>query len=148
MSKTNIFGDLVSKAEAVAVRNVLNPLLWLNVTVVPIGLAVVVMLQEKPWLAVPIMLTALGVPIWTLKHYGHFARTAPQRLQSEEFVLQQQRMMIQQKGSAIEIDITTLELGSNPEIAALPDLSDSQKMTSEAQSLPTEPAIAKVQRDV
>ncbi|MFN3878053.1 MAG: hypothetical protein ACK4MH_06725 [Brevundimonas sp.] len=147
MPQRDVLSDLVSKATAVAVRNVMNPLLWLNATVVPAGFTVVVLLQETLILAIPIMMTTLAVPIFTLKHYGYFAKHAPQRLQSEEFIIQQQRLMIQQKGSEIEIDITTLELGSNPEIPALPDWSDNQKASSQL-PIPHEVDADKGRRDV
>ncbi len=93
----------------------MNPLLWLNAVVEPLFLGGLCLLRDHEWLALPLMLGFLGVPAYTLWEYRYFARRDPQRLHSEEYLLAQQRLMIQSKSVPDAVDATAIAVGANPE---------------------------------
>ena len=114
----SVLRDVVSRASSVKVRNVLNPLLWLCAIVVPAGLAAAIVLRGYPWLAGPIIAVTLFLPVSAVGAFVYFMLTNPQRLQSEEFVLAQHRLIIEEKGSRTHTDLAELPAQSNPELSA------------------------------
>lgn len=116
-----VWAEALSKAQAVKVRNVMNPLLWLNAAVVPPLLIAAVAMRENQFVSIVLFLVAIIIPLFTLKEYSFFARTDPGRLQSEDFILEQQRLMIQSKSSSVAIDPSILPMSSNPEMLQLSD---------------------------
>lgn len=99
----------------------MNPLLWLNAVSVPSLLVGALAFKDQPWLAAPMVLGSLGIPGWTLWEYRYFARKDPQRLHSEEYLIEQQRLMLQSKSSPQPIDATAIPAGANPELSDLRD---------------------------
>lgn len=71
---------MLSKASAVKVRNVMNPLLWLNAVAIPTLLSGAFAFKDQPLLAGPLVLGALVVPGWTLNQFTYFAKNDPKRL--------------------------------------------------------------------
>lgn len=118
--RRDVWSEVLSKATAVKVRNVMNPLLWLNAVAVPSCIGSAIILQNQLVLAIPLVLTGIAIPLWTLLEFDYFAKREPQRLQSEEFLIEQHRLLLQSKGSADVIDASVVVAGANPE---LPDLS-------------------------
>lgn len=112
-----IWSEALSKAQAVKVRNVMNPLLWQNAVAMPLLLVSAYVFREQPILSVPLGLGAMCLPIWTMWEFRYFARTDPRRLQSEEYLIEQQRLMIQSKSSSVALDAASLPMSGNPELA-------------------------------
>lgn len=99
----------------------MNPLLWQNAVAMPVLLAGAYLFREYAYLSSVMGTVAAGLPIWTMVEYRFFARTDPKRLHSEEYLLEQQRLMIQSKSSKNEVDALTLPAGSNPELPLAPN---------------------------
>ena len=72
-------------------------------------------MDDNP-LALPVLCVGLSVPVVALFSFVYFMIRDPQRLQSEEFVIEQQRLMIESKGGGQPVDASTIAIGSNPEI--------------------------------
>jgi hypothetical protein len=94
----------------------MNPLLWLNAVAVPSLLAGAFLFKDQLLLAAPMAFGIVIVPGWTLWEYSRFARKDPQRLHSEEYLIEQQRLMVQSKSSREPMDAALLPTGSNPEL--------------------------------
>jgi hypothetical protein len=75
-------------ANKVATRNILNPLLWLCAIVTPASLVAAPFASGA--LLTVLLITALVPPACTLAAYGYWTFKEPNRLQSEDFVLQKQ----------------------------------------------------------
>lgn len=122
---------MLSKAQAVRVRNVMNPLLWQNAVAMPALIVAAYLFREQPLLSTPMGLGAVALPLWTMWEYRFFARNDPKRLQSEEYLIESERLMIQSKSSSQAIDARTLPSGGNPElipfeeVITLPSMPDS-----------------------
>jgi hypothetical protein len=110
-----MWSEAISKASAVKVRNVMNPLLWLNAVVEPLFLLGAWLFKDHVWLALPFIMGFLGLPAFTLWEFRHFARRDPQRLQSEQYLLAHQRLMIHSKSVQEPIDAGAIPAGTNPE---------------------------------
>jgi len=121
--RPSLLAEAVSRASSVKVRNVMNPLLWLNAVVVPPCILATLLLNDSLLLAMPFVACAFIVPVWTLCSFSYFSVKDPQRLQSEEFIIEQQRLLLRSKGSSEIIDASAVPVGSNPE---LPQLSHGQ----------------------
>jgi hypothetical protein len=106
----------MSKASAVKVRNVMNPLLWLNAVVDPLLLFGAWLFRDHEWLAALLISGFLGIPAYTLWEFRYFARRDPQRLQSEEYLLAQQRLLIRSKSVHDTVDAAVIPVGANPEL--------------------------------
>lgn len=77
-------------AKQVATRNILNPLLWLCAIVTTASLLALPFATGA--ILTVLLITALAPPACTLAAYGYWTFKDPDRLQSEEFVLQQRWM--------------------------------------------------------
>ncbi|AZV39456.1 hypothetical protein CXP35_12475 [Komagataeibacter xylinus] len=75
-------------------------------------------------LSAPMGLASVVLPMWTMLEYRHFARTDPKRLHSEEYLLAQQRLMIQSKSSTQLMDASLLPMSENPEMNFEEQISD------------------------
>ena len=106
----------ISRATAVRVRNVLNPLLWLSAVALPSSLIGAYMLRDYPWFSGPLLGVGLLCPVSALAGFAYFAVRDPQRLHSEEFLIQQQRLMLEARG-AQPIPADSVALDANPELA-------------------------------
>ena len=115
--KRSVWSEALSKAQSVKVRNVMNPLLWLDAVAMPLLLTASYLFKDVWVLSVPMGLVAVALPIWTMLEYRYFARTDPKRLHSEEYLLAQQRLMIESKSSTQAIDASLLPVGENPEVS-------------------------------
>ena len=62
-----------------------------------------------------------------MREYSHFARKDPARLHSEEYLIEQQRLMIETKSERNPVNINDLPLGENPELRQVSDLSSSDE---------------------
>lgn len=58
----------------------------------PVFLVAAWVFQSNLWLSVPFSVAAVGIIIFYMWHYTRFANTAPDRLQSEQFRYEMQRM--------------------------------------------------------
>jgi len=95
----------------------MNPLLWLNAVAMPLLLFAAYLFRDVLALSFPMGLAAVALPIWTMWEYRYFARTDPKRLHSEEYLLAQQRLMIESKSSTQAIDASLLPMSENPEVS-------------------------------
>jgi len=92
----------VSRAGVVRVRNVLNPFLWGFVWSIVFAVLTYLFRDDAVMkyiclaLSATPMLTALGIGVG-------FAIKAPDRLQSEEFLIRQQELMFYEKGASAQI---------------------------------------------
>lgn len=127
----NVWQQALSKAQAVAVQNVMNPLLWLNAVSIPLLLIAAYVFRDDLLTSRVLAFGALIVPLWTLREYGYWRRDDPARLQSERYLIEQQQLMIQSKSTPVPIPASNLPSGENPEIA---------EMASDAQSATLPPA--------
>lgn len=114
---SNVLQQAFSKAHAVAVQNVMNPLLWLNAIGVPLFLAAAYLMQGDLWVTRMLVAVAAAVPLWTLREYSHWRKHDPNRLHSEKYLIEQQQLMIQSKGWTAPIDASALPPGENPEMS-------------------------------
>ena len=106
-----------SSIERVAVRNALNPVLWLC-GLVSTPAAISVSLGNGTWLHIALALGPVAVALFA---FCFFMFRDPDRLHSESFQLRKQALeLIEEKGSLSVIDATTIEVISNPEPPALP----------------------------
>jgi len=87
MSLDRLLSRLHLLSGLVITRSVLNPLLWLVAVVAPVSVVAAVATTG----ALRYLLLALAVVpvVAVLVAYGYFAKTAPGRLQSEEYQLKQ-----------------------------------------------------------
>jgi len=90
----------------VATRSVLNPLLWLSAIITPI--CILASLFAPVPLLYALIVLAFIPPVAAVIAYTCFAVTYPNRLQSEEFVLQQQ-WVAAQIGDNKTKEVITLE---------------------------------------
>lgn len=107
---------VIHRASRVRVRNILNPALWLCAVSTPTCLVFA-------WLAgfqsaVGWVLVCVGVlpVISTVLAFFLFAWKAPDRLQSEEFVLENRRLLLMSKEVRQPLPADDLPAGTNPEI--------------------------------
>lgn len=112
----SVWGEALSKAQAVKVRNVMNPLLWLNAVAMPLLLSAAYMFRDQTVLSLPMIVVAAALPVWTMWEYRYFARKDPKRLQSEDYLLEHQKLVIQSKHYKYPIDASALPSGENPEL--------------------------------
>lgn len=106
-----------SHIERVQVKNVMNPLLWVcGLVSAPSGISVAVS-SDPSW--VPMALATVPVAV-TLLSYIYFMFTEPDRLQSEGYQLRKQALeLIEEKGTLVAIEATTIEVISNPDLPRL-----------------------------
>jgi len=107
-----------SRAGVVRVRNVLNPLLWLCGLFTPITWLLVYLLRDHPVLHYLFAVAGLVPMFATLVGYFVFANRDPDRLQSEEFVLRQQELLIIRGGrddAPAQIETEGQELPNAPD---------------------------------
>lgn len=93
-------------AKYVATRSVLNPLLWLSAIITPASF-LTALFATGPLLYVLLGLAA-APPLATIVAFVGFAFTNPNRLQSEEFIIQQQ-WVAAQIGDNRTQEVVTLE---------------------------------------
>lgn len=115
----NIWQQALSKAQAVVVQNVMNPLLWLNAVSIPLLLVAAYMFRGDVLMSRLFGVAAVAIPLWTLREYSCWRRDDPNRLQSERYLIQHQQLMLQSKSTRVPIDASTLPAGDNPEVAQI-----------------------------
>jgi hypothetical protein len=100
--KNEIFKQLVNRAAVIKVNTALNPLLWLTAVVTPTGLIAAILsgsqhVQDFACLiaATPVCLTGLAYAILLFRD--------PDRLQSEQYQLKQQELILLRKGDETPI---------------------------------------------
>lgn len=117
MISGNRLGGSFLAAKHVATRNVLAPLLWLSAILTPTSLLAAKF--ETGIVAAILLIAALSPPALALVAYGYWTFKEPNRLQSEEFVLQQRWMDgggqigDNQTGETIEVPKGQARLGAN-----------------------------------
>ena len=121
MSLDELIRSATSRAGVVRVRNVLNPILWLCAVTTPCCFLLPYILGSDAVLRYA--LASLGsLPVGVgLFSYVYFLLRAPNRLQSEEFVLRQQ-------------ELTIIERKQAPPISLNMDLTDGSSMVIEKQT--------------
>ena len=107
----------ISRATAVRVRNVLNPLLWLSAVTLPSSLVGAYVLRDYPWFSGPLLGVDLLCPLSSVVGFAYFALRDPQRLHSEEFLIQQQRLMLEARGAS-PVSADSVAMDAKPELAA------------------------------
>ena len=118
MSLDELVRSATSRAGIVRIRNVLNPILWLCAVTTPSCFLFAYILGSDAILRYA--LAGLGsLPVGVgLFSYIYFMLRAPNRLQSEEFVLRQQELTIIERKQAPPISLNTdLADGSTLSIA-------------------------------
>lgn len=119
------FQRFAAAGRRVRVRSALNPMLWLCPTVaVPLSLAAIFADAPPTWLLVVFMAIA-GAPVLTaVLAFAYFARTAPDKLQSEDYQIRARLLdSIQEKGGLLE-DGRAVKLLLNPQSARLANKSE------------------------
>lgn len=104
----------VTRAGAVRVRNVINPLLWLCGVSTPTCLAGAYAFHDQIALAAPILAVGLASPLATLAAYAYLLFRDPDRLHSEEFLIAQQ-VLLTRKGVGLGLPPDRVAKLSNPE---------------------------------
>jgi hypothetical protein len=111
------FGNLVSRAGIVRVRNALNPLLWATATMFPAGVGAAYLFRDDAALKYALLAFGASPGVLMLAAYIFYMFRDPDRLQSEEFVLRQRELIIYEKGAdAARIDPSrdTLRIEQHP----------------------------------
>lgn len=111
----SILKQALSKAQAVAVQNVMNPLLWLNAVAIPMLLGAAYFFSADELLSRVFGISASVIPLWTLREYGCWRRDDPGRLHSERYLIRHQQLTIQSKNQPVPIVASSLPAGENPE---------------------------------
>ena len=124
MDRPDLLTQIASRADAVRVRNVINPLLWLSAVTLPCGIGGAWLFREQAAFAAPILATGLLAPLSGIVAYFYFMARDPDRLQSEEYLIEQQRLMLSHKGSTAKEDADLLSPTRNPELFSTRDQSD------------------------
>jgi len=107
-----------SSIESVAVKNALNPVLWVCGLISAPAAITLGFAPNPSWVHISL---ALGPVIVALFAYLFFMFREPDRLQSESFQLRRQALeLIEEKGSFGVIDASTIEAISNPDLPVLP----------------------------
>ena len=111
------------------VRNVINPLLWLSAVTLPCGIAGAWLFREQAVFAAPILATGLASPLGAIAAYFYFMVRDPSRLHSEDFLIEHQRLMLEQKGVAERFHADAMVISGNPEteIALTTTIPDQQQ---------------------
>ena len=107
------------------IRSALNPILWLCSTVsAPLLLAAIFADTAPTWLLVVFVVIAAAPVFTAVLAFAYFARTAPGRLQSEDYQIRAQLLnSIQEKGNLLE-DGRSVELILNPQSGSLANKSE------------------------
>ncbi len=104
--------------ESVAVKNVLNPVLWVCGLISAPAAVTLGFAPNPTWVHISLALGPVAVALFA---YLFFMFREPDRLQSESFQLRKQALeLIEEKGSFGVIDASTIEAISNPDLPALP----------------------------
>ncbi len=107
-----------SSIERVAVKNVLNPVLWVCGLISAPAAVTLGFAPNPTWVHITLALGPVGVALFA---YLFFMFREPDRLQSESFQLRKQALeLIEEKGTFGVIDASTIEVISNPDLPALP----------------------------
>ena len=115
-----------SAASRLRVRSALNPLLWLS-TIIGVTCFGAACWLRSDRVAMFVMIAIGAVPVLvTCGVACYFAVLKPEKLQSEDYQLRQQAMMIiKEKGGRVKVDAISLEsivvLGTEPEIQSGPE---------------------------
>lgn len=120
---SNLYARLSTVAhEAVTrlnVRSALNPVLWLCGIIVPTSIIAALLSSGAAQFAL-IALAAAPVLVFAVG-YVYFMLNDPDKLQSESYQLRKQALeLIEEKGSRIPIEMTSVEIISNPDLPQLP----------------------------
>lgn len=99
---------LTNRAAVVKVSTALNPILWLTAVVTPTSLLAAVFSSDAIVQLAALCLAALPVAVAVLAYFIFLFRD-PNRLQSEEFQLRQQELILLRKGDDAPILIEETE---------------------------------------
>ena len=110
-----LWQQALSKAKAVSVQNVMNPLLWLNAVAIPLLIGAAYLFNDDALLSRVFAVAASVVPLWTLYEYSCWRKNDPARLHSERYLIEHQQLMIQSKSTSVAIPASTLPSSDNPE---------------------------------
>jgi membrane protein implicated in regulation of membrane protease activity len=104
-----------SAASSLRVRSALNPMLWLC-ALVPTAAFLGAVITGNPMLAGALVSIGALPVVCAVWGFVYFAVKAPHRLQSEEYQLRHEmlRVVSEQKGRRVRIDIATLDAITNP----------------------------------
>ena len=95
-------------------KNILTPLLWLNGITFPISAAAFMYSWQQGIVLLTISTIPLAVSLW---YYRHWARTDPDRLQTEDYRIQKEyvaRIVNYVDGKEIVLDPSKTRLTSSP----------------------------------
>lgn len=106
-----------SSIESVAVKNAMNPALWICGLISAPATISLAFSPNPSWVHIVL---ALGPVAVALGGFVYFMLREPDRLQSESFQLRKQALeLIEEKGSFAPIDASTIEVISNPDLPPL-----------------------------
>ncbi len=105
-----------SSVARIYVRNILNPLLWSDAIVCPIFLGAAWGFRNVEWIRNTAFIISALPPVLTIVAFVYFALADPDRLQSEEFRLHREELLLQQQqhGGPAQIDVRGLPAIANP----------------------------------
>jgi hypothetical protein len=100
------------------VRSALNPVLWLCGIIVPVSIVGALLSSGTAQIALLALATA---PVLVFAGgYTYFMIKDPDKLQSESYQLRKQALeLIEEKGTRIPIEMTSVEVISNPDLPQL-----------------------------
>lgn len=107
---------IANRASSVKLRNILTPLLWFSALCLPMGIAGLVLAPPSfAWVFVMMMVVPM---IFVPGFYTFFALNDPKRLQSEEYLLQEEQLKLMSKTGEVTdpIELAPVDLDS-PKLA-------------------------------
>ncbi len=110
-----------SAARQLRVKSALNPMLWLTGIATPVCFCAAYTFRERTIISA-VLLGAGLLPIFvTCGGFAYFAIRSPEKLQSEDYQLRHEALLIiQQKSGALELDPASLPAIANPAPTSLP----------------------------
>ena len=103
---------LIDVSSRVRVKSVLNSLLWLSGISLSAIVALLIGNAPPTWLLVVLV---APIPV-TMLHYIYFVITDPDRLQSEEYLIQRQSLeLMEEKGDSFPIAPSSIAAIANPD---------------------------------
>jgi hypothetical protein len=109
----SVISGTQTAAERLTVKSALNPLLWLSVIVTPLLLTAAYYFSQSDILRVfcaPLVYVALGLVVLTTLAGCYLVLFRPEKLQSEEYQLRQQALLLIQQSSVTRQTIDAASL--------------------------------------
>ncbi|BDV33605.1 hypothetical protein SS37A_11340 [Methylocystis iwaonis] len=120
MKPGDAIGSFTSRAGVVRVRNALNPMLWTTAVVFPTSLLAAYFFRDDDILKYALAAFGAFPVLVTIIAYFIFLFRDPDRLQSEEYLLQHQAMQILYKKDAVTESVEVITEAPRLEVEPSP----------------------------